>query len=334
VTKLESLPKVELHVHLEGTVTAETATRLARAHGEDPLRALPLVDGAYPERFTSFDTFVELYLAVSRQIRTPDDLATVASAFARQQAAQNIAYTEVTFTAVTHIDNGMEARAMWAALRDGLADAGQGTEIRLIVDARRDEGPEHGERTVRLVEDADAPIAGLGLTGVEGSVPEREFKMLRDAADRMGLGLAVHAGETGGPENVVAALDDLGADRIGHGVASVRDPRLIERLARDQTPLEVCPSSNVSLMVFPSLEAHPFPDLWSTGVNVTVNSDDPPFFSTTLTRELAHAASLAKLAGADLADLQRSGARAAFADTETKERLLALIDAWESAPEA
>lgn len=331
--RLQSLPKVELHVHLEGTVTAATAIDLARRHGEDPSAVLPLLDGIYPHRFTSFHQFVELYLAVSRQIRTPDDLSTVAAAFARQQAAQNVLYTEATFTALTHVSNGMDPAGMWKALRDGFAEE-PGITINLIVDARRDEGAAHGDATVSLISEADAPIVGLGLTGVEGSVPERAFSMLRAAADSMHLGLAVHAGETGTAENVVAALDDLGADRIGHGVAAHRDDALVRRLVADGTPVEVCPSSNVSLGVFASLEDHPFPELWRAGVNVTLSSDDPPFFSTTLTEELAHMRSLASLGEGDLAELQRRGARAAFTDQVTKQRLLVAIDRWESDPQA
>lgn len=321
---------MELHVHLEGTVTAETAIALARRHGEDPQRVLPLVDGRYPESFSSFVEFVELYLAVSRQIRTPDDLATVAAAFAAGQAAQNVLYSEVTFTAMTHVRNGMQPKEMWRALREGFSEAPDGCDIRLIVDARRDERAVDGHETVRVVSDADAPIAGFGLTGIEGSVPESDFGMLRQAADTMGLGLAVHAGETGGPTNVAAALDDLGADRIGHGVRALEDDELVKRLVRDETPLEVCPSSNVALKIFPSLEMHPFPKLWAAGANVTVNSDDPPFFSTTLTADLVHATRLASLSESDVAELQRRAACSAFIDQASKQRLIRSIDEWES----
>ncbi|HEU4480755.1 MAG TPA: adenosine deaminase [Actinomycetota bacterium] len=325
---LVSLPKVELHVHLEGTVTAETATELARRHGEEPGEVLPLVDGGYPQPFEDFAAFVSLYRAVSRQLRSPDDLATVAAAFARQQADQNVVYTEVTFTALTHVRNGMEPRAMWAALRDGFADAPPGVTIRLIVDAIRDLEPGFGKETVELVSSADAPIAGLGLSGVEGSVPEGRFALLRSAADEMGLGLSVHAGETGTPDNIRAALDDLGADRIGHGVAAVGDAVLMERLRAERTPVEVCPSSNVSLQIFPTLESHPWPQLYSAGLNVTINSDDPPFFGTTLTDELRYAQRVGGLSLADIAELQRRAALAAFAPMQERDRVLGLLDAW------
>jgi len=328
---LVALPKVELHVHLEGTIAAETAVRLALRHEEDPAAVLPLVNGGYPERFESFESFVELYLAVSRQVRTPDDLYTVAASFARKQAAQNIRYTEATFTAVTHLRNGMEPAAMWEAVRSAIAEVPDGTTINLIVDSVRNLGAQHAEDTIRAVESADAPIVGLGLTGVEGSVPEREFKMLREEADRMKLGLAVHAGETGTAENVRAALDDLGADRIGHGVAAWSDGSLVDRLVRDATPVEVCPSSNVVLGVFPSLAEHPFPHMWASGINVTVNSDDPPFFSTTLTKEIEHVRSAAGLSVADIAELQERAAAAAFAPDETKGALTAAIGSWRKA---
>jgi aminodeoxyfutalosine deaminase len=172
-----------------------------------------------------------------------------------------------------------------------------------------------------MAEGADAPIAGLGLSGIEGSVPEGEFRVLREAADRLDLGLVAHAGETGGPERVWAAIDDLGADRIGHGVASARDESLVKRLVQDAIPVEVCPSSNVALGIFESLDDHPFPKLWRAGVNVTVNSDDPPFFSTTLASELVHAARLADLTEDDLLELQRRAARAAFVPPDERKRL-------------
>jgi aminodeoxyfutalosine deaminase len=338
---LAALPKVELHVHLEGSIAAETAAELAQRHGEDPAAVLEIErtggDGGddgwrYPPRFRDFLHFVETFLATTRQVRTPDDLATVAAAFARDQAAQGVRYTETTFTALTVVDNGMDPAAMWAALREGFAAAPE-TEIALIIDSVRDLGVEASRRTVELVAAADAPIVGLGLTGVEGSFPEGDFRHLREAADELGIGLAVHAGETGTPDNVRAALDDLGADRIGHGIAAVQDPALIERLVRERVPLEVCPSSNVTLSIVEDLETHPIRELWDAGVLVTVNSDDPPFFTTTLTGELAHVRRLLGLSRVDLAELQRRAAESSFAPAARQAALVAEVEAWEAATE-
>ncbi|MBS3942144.1 MAG: adenosine deaminase [Actinobacteria bacterium] len=332
--ELATLPKIELHVHLEGSIAATTAVELARRHGEDPEEALEVVRGddggfGYPSPFRDFMHFVETFLATTRQVRTPDDLATVAADFARGQAAQGVRWTEATFTALTLVDNGMEPGPMWAALRDGFAEVPD-TRIGLIIDSIRELGVDASRRTLQLVEDADAPIVGLGLTGIEGSVPEGEFGHLRDGAARLGIGLAVHAGETGTPDNVRAAVDDLGARRIGHGIAAAQDAELMRRLADEGVVLEVCPSSNVTLSIVPDLASHPLPTLWAAGVPVTINSDDPPFFATTLTEELGHAARMLDLDRSALADLQRRAARASFAPDDVKTDLLAAIDAWET----
>lgn len=158
-----------------------------------------------------------------------------------------------------------------------------------------------------------------------------EFLPFRVAARRLGLGFEVHAGEMGPPESVVETIDILEADRIGHGVAAIGDPALLERLVRDQVVLDVCPTSNVGTGLFPSLEAHPVAAFWRAGVNMTVSSDDPPFFLTTLTDELRHVVRLARLSRQDLGELQRRAARVAFATPETKVEILAKIDAWETA---
>jgi aminodeoxyfutalosine deaminase len=344
-TELATLPKVELHVHLEGSIAAETAAALARRHGEDPEAVLevervgdrpggadatdPGSGWRYPQRFRDFLHFVDTFLATTRQVRSPEDLTTVATAFARGQAAQGVLYTETTFTALTLVDNGMDPAAMWSALVQGFAAVPE-TEVALIVDCVRNLGVEASRRTVELVAAAleQAPIVGLGLTGVEGSVPEADFRHLRTAADDLGLGLAVHAGETGTPDSVRAALDELGADRIGHGIASVQDPELVTRLVRDRVPLEVCPSSNVTLSIVEEIDGHPLRELWDAGVEVTVNSDDPPFFATTLTGELAHARRLLGLGRDGLAELQRRAARASFAPPERRATLLEAIERW------
>jgi Adenosine deaminase len=325
---ITTVPKVELHVHLNGSITEATASVLARRHGADPANALRLIDGRYPGRYPDFAGFLDTYLAANEFVRTPDDLEFVAAEFAREQAAQSIVYSEAIFTAMIYVRNGMEPTAMWAALRRGLAAAGPSTRVALVVDAIRDLGRPEAEATLRLVEAADAPIVGLCLTGVEGSVPVQEFLPFRAAARRLGLGFEVHAGEMGPPASIIESLDVLDADRIGHGVAAIRDPALLDRLVRDQVVLDVCPSSNVGLGLYRSLEAHPVAAFWQAGVNMTISSDDPPFVHTTLTDELRHVVRLAALCRDDLAELQRRAARHSFASPEVKAGLLGTIEAW------
>ena len=326
---IESIPKVELHVHLNGSITEATASILARRHGAmDPAAALRLVDDRYPGKYANFDAFLDAYMAANEFVRTPDDLELVAAEFARQQAAQRIVYSEAIFTAGIQVRNGMEPAAMWRALRRGLAAAGPGTRIGLVIDAIRELGRADAESVIRLVEDADAPIVGLCLTGVDSTEPIDAFTILHEACTRLGMGLEVHAGEMQAPSTIVDAIDVLHADRIGHGVTAIQDPALVERLVREQVPLDVCPSSNVAHSLFPSLEAHPFAAFWRAGVNMTISSDDPPFVHATLTDELRHVVRLAGLCRDDLVELQRRAARNSFAAPDVKAEILSEIDAW------
>lgn len=328
---LDDLPKVELHVHLEGTVSAATAAALARSHGEDPVEVLEVEqDGdelRYPTPFTDFDQFVRAFVATSGQLRTPADLERATAAFARSQDEQSVIWTEATFTATTLVWQGWDAEAMWAAIAAGLG----GAPVGLIIDSPRNFGADNARSAVELAEQglaSGAPVVGLGLTGPETSADVHDFAFLRDEADRLGLGLAVHAGETGGPEQVAGALD-IGADRIGHGIASVDDAAVLSRLASSEVVCEVCPSSNVTLQVVPDIGHHPLPAMRAAGVQVVVGSDDPPFFATTLTDELRHAESLLDLDRAGHAALQRRAAQAAFLPRGRREELVATIDAWE-----
>ena len=324
---VRALPKVELHVHLGGAVTEATAIELARRHGGDVTADLRLVEGRYPGRYPDFEGFLDAYLASNAFVLTPDDLELVAARFAEGQAAQGIVYSEVIFTAMIYARNGMQPAAMWSALRHGLAAGEPVARVNIVVDVIRDFGRPEAEATLALIDGADAPIVGLCLTGIEGTVPTTDFTRLRAEARRLGLGFEVHAGEMGPPASVVEALDILEADRIGHGVAAIRDPQLVDRLVRDQVVLDVCPSSNVAIGQYPSLDAHPVGPLIAAGANVTVSSDDPPFFATTLTDELIAVARVARLDADGVVELQRRAARAAFLPETDRAALVERIDA-------
>ena len=326
-----SIPKVELHIHLNGSITEATASTLARRHGADPADALRLSNGRYPGSYPNFGGFLDAYMLANQFVRTPEDLELVAAEFARGQAAQHVAYSEAIFTAMIMVRNGLEPAAMWRALRNGLAAGGPETRIGLVIDAIRDLGSAEAQATIELVERADAPIVGLCLTGVESTEPVENFRNLREASTRLGLGFQVHAGEMGPPASITEAIDILDADRIGHGVASIHDEAVLARVIRDQVPLDVCPSSNVGIGLFPSLEAHPVARFWRNGVNMTISSDDPPFFRTTLTDELRHVVRLAGLSRDDLATLQRRAIEVSFADADTKAAVRAEIDRWVAA---
>ena len=326
-----AIPKIELHVHFGGNLSEAVAIELATRHGLDPRVAVPLVDGRYPRAYRGFPDFLAALIALDDLVRTAEDVETVAAAVARGQAAQGVVYSEVIVTLLSHLRHGLDPGAFWAALRSGFA-AVPATRVAIIVDAIRDDGPAALEATIRLIEAADAPIVGLALTGTEDSWPIEAFATMRQTADRLGLGVEIHAGEMGPPESIAASLDVLGADRIGHGVAAIRDASLLERLVREQVPLDVCPTSNVMIGLYSSLEAHPFRRFLEAGANVTISSDDPPLMGTTLTDELRHVVRIAGLDRDGLAELQRRAARAAFLPAVERLALEARIDAWAEEP--
>jgi len=290
---IKAMPKVELHVHLEGSVQPKTLLALARKHGI----SLP---ADTPEglrewyRFTDFSHFVEVYLAISDCIRTPEDIEMITGQFFAGQAAQNIRYSETFYTIYTHYRTKKLAPVdQLAALSRGRAWARHnfGVDGRWIFDISRELPAEEGLPT------ADWAIAGmgqgvvaLGLGGPEVDNPPEKCSAAFHRAQVAELPAIVHAGETEGPASIWGALRTLKTTRVGHGVRCLEDPELVEELRARQIPLDVCPTSNVCLHVTPSFEEHPLPRLIQEGLYVTLNSDDPALFNTTLTDEYLKAA--------------------------------------------
>jgi len=308
------LPKVELHVHLEGSMRPAVLLELARRNGIE----LPAQDEAGLKRwfrFTDFEHFVQVYLACSRALRSPEDFQLLALDFLTEQAYQNVVYTEVHFTISTHLANGVNGDEVLAALAEAIAEGERrhGVTLRLIPDIVRNVGVEPADRTLEwaLAGWERGVVAALGLSGSERLFPNEPFREHFAAAKREGLHRVAHAGEHAGPESIRSALDVCAAERIGHGVRAIEDPALVEELRAAQIPLEVCPTSNVCLGVFPDLPAHSFDRLYRSGLALSVNSDDPTFFNTNLTLEYLRlhqtfGYSPAELAGFSLAALRQS----------------------------
>src|SRR5262245_52992048 len=285
---IRAMPKVELHVHLEGAIQPETLLTLAQRNGVAlPADTVAGLRAWYT--FTNFAHFIEIYLAVSACIRSPDDIELIAREFLAGQAAQGIRYSEVTYTAFTHYHfKGLPFREQLAALNRARAWAAAelGVTMGLVIDIPRSISAEDG----LLVADwaigalGDGVIA-LGLGGPEIGNPPEKFTAPSARARVAGLPSVPHAGETVGPESIWGALRALDAVRIGHGVRCLEDRVLVAELRERQIPLEVCPTSNVCLGVAPSIAEHPLPRLLNEGLYVTINSDDPPMFNTSLTDE-------------------------------------------------
>src|SRR5262245_17455714 len=285
---VEAMPKVELHVHLEGSIRPETLLALARRNRV----ALPAdtVEGLRAwYTFTDFPHFVQIYVAISSCLRTPDDIELVAREFLAGQAEQNICYSEVTYTAFTHhAHKSIPFHEQLAALNRARAwaVAELGVTMGLIIDISRDRPADSGLQVAdwAIAAMGDGVVA-LGLGGPEVGNPPEKFRAAFERARAAGLPSVPHAGETVGPASIWGALRTLDAVRIGHGVRCLEDAALVEELRARQIPLEVCPTSNVCLKVAPSLAEHPLPRLLDEGLYVTINSDDPAMFNTTLTGE-------------------------------------------------
>jgi adenosine deaminase len=281
--------------------------------------------------FTDFGHFITVYLSVVDLIRDAQDVRTLTYEVGRDLAAQNVRYAELTVTPYSSVVRGIAAAEFCDAIEDArrAVRAEFGTELRWCFDIPGEAGPAAADVTldVALTQRSDGLIS-FGLGGPEIGVPREAFASHFARARAAGLHSVPHAGESSGPESIRAALDHLGAERIGHGIAAARDPELMRRLAGEGVPLEVCPTSNVRTRSVPSIEQHPLPVLVAAGVGVSINSDDPPMFSTTLNREYAVAASLLGLDRGGVADLARAAVDHSFADADIKRTVLAEIDRY------
>ena len=285
---IEAMPKIELHVHMEGSIRPATLLKLAKRHEiEVPADDVEGLREWY--NFTDFDHFIDIYRVIVSCLKTYDDIETIAREFLIGQAEQNIRYSEVTYTAFSQFyTSRLSFKGQMAAINRARAWAAKhlDTHIGLVIDIPRII-PAIAERLVAhwCVSAMDDGVVALGLGGPEVGNPPERYKAAFARARRAGLPGVPHAGETVGPESMWGALNTLHAVRLGHGVRCLEDPALVAELRRRQIPLEVCPTSNVCLKVVPDLASHPLPKLLEEGLYVTLNSDDPPMFNTTLTGE-------------------------------------------------
>jgi adenosine deaminase len=323
--ELATLPKCELHVHLEGALRVETLQRLAQRNGVDTPHD---VSSVY--NFGSFQEFARLFTLGLSVLKTAQDFSDAVDALAVELAEQNVRYAEVTTTAFMHMRRGVPRAEYVEGLNDGRRRAGaRGIEIAWIVDIPRSIEPHDSMATVDFLLSPGAPdnVIALGLGGPEAGWPPSLYVESFDRARAAGLLAIPHAGETDGAERVREALDVLRADRIGHGVRASADPELLQRLAFEGTPLEVCVTSNVLLGVASDVETHPVSILRDAGVRITVNSDDPAYFATTLTRELEVVGRLLRLDVDGTAGLVRNAFEVSAMPIGTKRAALRELDA-------
>jgi aminodeoxyfutalosine deaminase len=322
------LPKVELHVHLVGSASIDTVTSLARRH---PANGVPTDRESLSAwyEFIDFMHFADVYGQVSRLVRDGADVIALVISLARSLALSNVRYAEVTVTPLSHLATDIEPDELAEALTIGRRRAADehGVQLAWVFDISGDLGVQAAADTLRWVlKHEPEGTVGFGLGGPEAGVPRSPFKPAFDEAISAGLHSVPHAGESAGPESIWAALRDLRAERIGHGIRSVEDPVLLDYLARNRVPLEVCPISNLRTGQIASLPDHPLPKLLEAGVPVTLATDNPGIFGTDLNREYRLCYEALGLSRSHLVDIALMGLDAAFCPVDLRRQLAAEIN--------
>jgi adenosine deaminase len=313
------IPKAELHCHLEGSIPPALARELAARNGLAMPPGLMSEGGHYV--WTDFLSFLSAYDLVCTTLRTPRDFGDVLYSYLAGAAREGAVYVEMFCSPERPAALGIPYSVWLDALEQAIDRARRdfGIEGRIIVICIRHRGPEKALAMVQnMVAEPHHYVVGFGMGGDEAQFAPADFAPAFRLAHDKGYGCTVHAGEVLGPESVWSAIRDLPVTRIGHGVRSADDPRLMEELARRGTVLEVCPGSNIALGLYPDRKAHPLHRLIAAGVRVTLNSDDPPFFHTSLGVEYDKAG----LGERELRGIARTAIEASFADEATKQRLL------------
>jgi aminodeoxyfutalosine deaminase len=325
--ELIAMAKADLHVHLVGSAAPHTVAALAARHPRSGVPADADQLAAF-FAFRDFTHFLKVYTAVSELIRTAEDLVTLVTGLAADMRAQGTAYAEVTVTPMSHTRAGISAGELAAALDAGAAAAHvQGVELAWVYDISGGDGREGAQQTLdAALNHPPAALIGFGLGGPEAGVQRASFRDEFATARAAGLHSLPHAGESVGAREVWAAIDELGAERIGHGIAAADDPVLLDRLREERITLEVCPSSNVATGVVRSLAAHPLPLLLAAGVPVVLGSDDPPMFNTSLVGEYRRVRDHFGLTAHQLRALARASIEASFAPAFLKAQLLTGCD--------
>lgn len=321
IEKIAALPKAELHVHLEGSIRPATAAALAARHGmevsEDEVR----------ERYAykDFNAFIEAFKWVTSFVREPEDFALIAGDLAEQLLAENVVYAEVTLSVGVMLLREQNPQANFEAM---LAAAEpferRGLRLNWVFDAVRQFGADFAMQVVDWAKRCNSErIVAFGIGGDELSVPTKTFQAVYRRAAHCGLHLLMHAGEIGGPEKIREAVELLGVERVGHGIAAIHDPALMDLLAARRIVLEVCPVSNVRTGALakqlgvdgPSMQQHPLPQLLRHGIPTVLSTDDPAMFHTSLKEEYRHASEMG-LSEAELRELVGNSFDFSFAEVK------------------
>ena len=323
-----TLPKAELHLHIEGTFEPEMIFAMAERNGVRlPYPSVEALREAY--NFSDLQSFLNLYYAGMEALRVEQDYCDLTTAYLRRVKAQGVRHVEIFFDPQAHTKRGIPFEVVVDGISRALADGRRDLNVtsNLILCFLRDLSAESAMATLESALPLADRIAAVGLDSAEVGNPPSKFQAVFDRARAHGLRTVAHAGEEGGPEYVWEALDLLKVSRVDHGVRSLEDPALVARLRDERMPLTVCPFSNVRLRVVPTLEAHPLKRMLDAGLMVTCNSDDPAYFGGYVGDNFVGTAAALGLSDAELVTMARNSFEASFLDEPTKARYLAEVAA-------
>ena len=316
----ERVPKVEIHLHLEGAIPYGSLLELIRKYGGNPAAPDPLALARLFE-YRDFEHFVEIWDWKNGFLREYDDFTLIAEAAARDWALQNIRYVEAFFSPPDFARHGLKAQKIAEAIRAGLSRVKQ-VDVALVADLVRDSGPEEAFLTLSEIHEVRSlGVIGIGIGGSEQKFPPELFEAVFERARELGFRTSAHAGEAAGAASVWGAIRALRVDRVGHGTRAEEDPSLLDFLAERRIPLEMCPLSNVRTGVVPSIARHPIRRYFERGLVVTVNSDDPKMFGNSLAQEYRCLEAELGFTRDEIRTLILQGIRAAWLPDEGKSRL-------------
>lgn len=315
---LERIPKVELHVHLEGAIPHDALWELMQKYGGDV--GCPDRDSLTRRfQYRDFPHFIETWLWKNTFLREYEDFALIAEAVARDFATQNIRYVEAFYSPHDFRMHNLSTQGLTAAIREGLARVPE-VRVQLVADLIRDLGPENANVTLSQVDEVRGfGVIGIGIGGGEQKHPPEPFADVYERARDLGFRTSAHAGEAAGAESVWGAIRTLRVDRIGHGTRAIEDPSLVDYLAESQLPIELNPISNVCTNVIESIAQHPFPHYLEHGLMICINTDDPKMFHNTLADEFSQLKSTFGISRDDVRSLILNGLQASWLADDEKE---------------
>lgn len=325
----DKLAKVELHVHLEGAIPLPAMWHLLQKYGAtDEVPTLEALEQRF--QYTDFDHFLDTWVWKNGFIRELADFEFIGTAVAEHLRGQNIRYAEAFYSPPDFAATGMSVGDITTALRAGL-DRVAGIRINLVADLVRNYGADRGMRTLEeLAEVRDRGVIGIGIGGSEAPYPPELFRDVYQRARTLGFRTSAHAGEGAGADSIWGAIRSLEVDRIGHGTRAFEDPTLVELLGAQQIPLEMCPVSNVRTAVVGSLAEHPIREYHDRGLLVTVNTDDPAMFQTSLAHEYRELCRVHGFERADILGFIANAVAASWLDPAAKAKLSAQLAASDS----